>query len=274
MAEAKLLFVNGLGFEGWMERLAQASGSKAAIVTASDGVEPIPSEEEEEHAKGEKHAEEEHHGANDPHAFQSIPNAKIYVGNIRDALIAADPDGKATYEANATAYLAELDKLDADVRAAVNALPEARRKIITSHDAFGYFAKAYGFAFLAPQGVSTDAEASAKRGRETHQADQGREGEGGIRREHHRPAPREAHRSGKRRGDRGRALLGRSVAPRRPGRDLHRHVPPQYKDAERRAFELTLTIRLILSRPRSGRLEGSPHLSSILRDALARALRG
>ena len=163
VAQAKVVFVNGLGFEGWMERLAQASGSKATTVTASNGVEPIVSEEEEEHAKGEKHAEhEEHHGASDPHAFQSIPNVKIYVGNIRDALITADPDGKSTYETNATAYLAELDKLDADVRAAVNALPEARRKIITSHDAFGYFAKTYGFAFLAPQGVSTDAEASAK----------------------------------------------------------------------------------------------------------------
>ncbi len=168
VADAKLVFVNGLGFEGWMNRLIEAAGSKAALVTASNGVTPIASaEDEEEHAKDEKpaaHAAEEghHHGADDPHAFQSIPNAKIYVGNIRDALIAADPAGKAEYEANAAAYLAKLDQLDADVRAGVAAIPAPQRKIITSHDAFGYFGNAYGFTFLAPQGISTEAEPSAK----------------------------------------------------------------------------------------------------------------
>lgn len=173
VSAAKILFINGLGFEGWMDRLVQASGSKATIVNASNGVTPIASEEEEEeeghgHAKGEKHAHEKHaheghdHGENDPHAFQSIPNAKIYVANIRDGLIAADPAGKEAYEANATAYLAKLDALDGEVRAAIQAIPEKQRKIITSHDAFGYFGKAYGFAFIAPQGISTESEATAK----------------------------------------------------------------------------------------------------------------
>jgi zinc/manganese transport system substrate-binding protein len=149
VAEAKLVFINGLGFEGWMSRLVEASGSKAALVTASSGVTPIPFEAEGGHA-------------NDPHAFQSIPNAKIYVANIRDALAAADPAGKTVYEGNATAYLAKLDTLDAEIRAAINAIPKGQRKIITSHDAFGYFGKAYGFTFLAPEGISTEAEPSAK----------------------------------------------------------------------------------------------------------------
>lgn len=158
VAEAKLVFVNGLGFEGWMERLVQASGSKAALVTASIGVTPISlAEEGEKHAAGEAH---DH--ASDPHAFQSVPNAKIYVGNIRDALIAADPAGKSAYEANAASYLAQLDALDAEVRTAIGAIPAPQRKIITSHDAFGYFGEAYGFTFLAPQGISTEAEPSAR----------------------------------------------------------------------------------------------------------------
>jgi zinc/manganese transport system substrate-binding protein len=102
------------------------------------------------------------HGALDPHAWQSVGNVKLYVANIRDGLIAADPAGKADYEANAAAYLAKLDALDREVKAAVAAIPRDRRKIITSHDAFGYFEKAYGVSFIAPQGVSTEAEASAK----------------------------------------------------------------------------------------------------------------
>jgi zinc/manganese transport system substrate-binding protein len=102
------------------------------------------------------------HGRADPHAWQSIANAKVYVTNIRDALAKADPERKAAYEANATAYLAKLDALEADVKAAVAAIPAERRKIITTHDSFGYFAAAYGVQFIAPQGVSTEAEVSAR----------------------------------------------------------------------------------------------------------------
>jgi zinc/manganese transport system substrate-binding protein len=91
-----------------------------------------------------------------------VPNAKTYIANIRDALVAADPEGKAAYEANATAYLAKLDVLDAEVRAAIAALPQDGRTIITSHDAFGYFARAYGVEVVAPQGVSTESEPTAK----------------------------------------------------------------------------------------------------------------
>jgi zinc/manganese transport system substrate-binding protein len=91
-----------------------------------------------------------------------VPNAKTYVANVRDALAAADPAGKAAYEGNAVAYLAKLDALDAEVRAMVAKIPADRRKIITTHDAFGYFASAYGVAFIAPQGVSTESEVSAR----------------------------------------------------------------------------------------------------------------
>lgn len=158
VAAAKVVFVNGLGFEGWMERLVKASGTKAEVVTASAGVQSREMEEEEEgHGKG-AHA----HEITDPHAWQSVGNAKLYVANIRDGLIAADPAGKDAYTANAAAYLARLDELEAQVKATIAAIPAERRRIITSHDAFGYFGAAYGMEFIAPQGVSTEAEASAR----------------------------------------------------------------------------------------------------------------
>jgi zinc/manganese transport system substrate-binding protein len=158
VSNAKIVFVNGLGFEGWTNRLVKSSGSKASIVTASSGVKALKNEEG--HGHGHSHAGH-NHGDLDPHAWQDVANAKIYVANIRDGLIKADPAGKKTYEANARSYLAKLEALDVEVKAAVGAIPKNRRKVITTHDAFGYFAKAYGMEFLAPQGVSTDAEASA-----------------------------------------------------------------------------------------------------------------
>ncbi|HKH35428.1 MAG TPA: metal ABC transporter substrate-binding protein [Beijerinckiaceae bacterium] len=154
LAEAKLVIANGLKLEGWMGRLIKSSGTKARVIEGAKGVQPVKAERE--HGHGHPHADI------DPHAWQSVPNVKLYVENIRDGLIAADPAGKADYEGNAAAYLAKLDALDAEIKAAVERIPRDRRKIITSHDAFGYFQKAYGIAFVAPQGVSTEAEASAK----------------------------------------------------------------------------------------------------------------
>lgn len=178
VAAAQLVFVNGLGFEGWIDRLVKASGTKAELVVATTGVAPRAMAEEEDghdhadaHDHGDAHDHDKYadkdghdhdHGGIDPHAWQSIPNAEIYVANIRDALIAADPSGKATYEANAAAYTEKLKALDAQVREAVAKIPADKRRIITSHDAFGYFGAAYGIDFVAPQGVSTEAEASAK----------------------------------------------------------------------------------------------------------------
>jgi zinc/manganese transport system substrate-binding protein len=156
IADAKLVVFNGLRFDGWITRLIRSSGTKAAVVEAAKGVRALEGLPEQAHGHG--HAQPDL----DPHAWQSVANAKVYVANIRDGLVAADPAGKAAYEANAAAYLARLDALDAEVRAAIAGIPPERRRIITSHDSFGYFARAYGLAFIAPQGVSTDAEASAR----------------------------------------------------------------------------------------------------------------
>ncbi len=101
------------------------------------------------------------HGAIDPHAFQSIANAKIYVKNIADAFCAADAASCDAYRANAPTYTGKLDALEAEVKAAVASIPADKRTIITSHDAFGYFEHEYGITFLAPEGISTEAEASA-----------------------------------------------------------------------------------------------------------------
>jgi zinc/manganese transport system substrate-binding protein len=154
VADAKLVFVNGLGFEGWLERLVKASGTKAPIVIATKGIKPLERTGDHDH--------DHDHGRVDPHAWQSVANAKIYIANIRDALIAADPAGKDAYFANAAAYLAKLDALEREVREVIAKIPADRRRVLTSHSAFGYFQNAYGVNFIAPQGVSTEAEASAK----------------------------------------------------------------------------------------------------------------
>ena len=149
LSAANILFVNGLGFEGWMDRLENSSGFKGKVVVASHGVKSRQMVEDEKKIT-------------DPHAWQSLANGKLYVANIRDGLIAVDPDGRATYEANAAKYLGEIAGEEASVKQALDKLPPERRKIITSHDAFGYFGAAYGLEVIAPEGVSTESEASAK----------------------------------------------------------------------------------------------------------------
>jgi zinc/manganese transport system substrate-binding protein len=153
---ARLLIVNGLGLEGWLPRLIESSGSKASIVTASNGVAPRKID------AGELLSRHHEPGSLDPHAWQSVANVAIYVANIRDAMVAADPANADIYKANADAYLAILKRLDHNIRDAVTQIPPDRRKVISTHAAFGYFAAAYGITFLAPQGVSTDSEPSAR----------------------------------------------------------------------------------------------------------------
>jgi zinc/manganese transport system substrate-binding protein len=161
VAEAAVVVVNGLGFEGWLDRLVQASGTRAPVVVASTGVAPRrrASDHDHDHEPGHDTTDP---SAVDPHAWQSVANAKVYVANIRDALIRIDPAGQGVYAANAAAYLARLDALDTDVRAMVAAIPADRRRVITGHNAFGYFEDAYGVDFLSPQGVSSEAEPSAR----------------------------------------------------------------------------------------------------------------
>jgi len=145
IADAKLVIVNGLGLEGWLPRLVQSSGNKAVIATATEGIAALK------------------RGSNaDPHAWQSVANAKIYVGNVRAALGAADPADAEVFKTNADAYLAKLDALEREVREAIAQIPQGRRKVISTHSSFGYFAAAYGIEFIAPLGVSTESEASAR----------------------------------------------------------------------------------------------------------------
>ena len=158
VAKARVIVVNGLALEGWLNRLLEASGSRAVVVVASEGVATIAQAEASHEHGGEA---EEGNGGIDPHAFQDVGNAIIYVRNIAQALCAAEAEACASFRRNAAEYVARLEALDAEVRAAVARIPEDKRRIITSHDAFGYFAHAYGMKFLAPEGLSTDAEASA-----------------------------------------------------------------------------------------------------------------
>jgi zinc/manganese transport system substrate-binding protein len=145
LAGAKVIVINGLGLEGATARFMETAAKNAQVVVASTGVAPL--------RLGRQL---------DPHAWQSVPNAKIYVSNIRDALISADPSDKALFEVNAAAYLQRLDALDAEVKAEIVKIPPERRELISTHDAFGYLGSGYGIAFIAPHGVSTEAEGSAR----------------------------------------------------------------------------------------------------------------
>jgi zinc/manganese transport system substrate-binding protein len=158
---AQIIFMNGLGLEGWMERFVKASGTKAPLVVTSTGVETrTGGDAVHDEPKGNSKGPAEHRL--DPHAWQNVATVKVYVANIREALVKADPSGQGTYDANAARYLAELDTLDTEVKAAMAKVPADRRRIITTHDALGYFAAAYGMQIIAPQSVSTESEASAQ----------------------------------------------------------------------------------------------------------------
>ena len=148
LGNADLVIVNGLGLEKWMERLIEASGYKGTVAVASRGVHP-------------RLMQEEGTNVTDPHAWQDLANGRLYVRNIADALAAADPADAAYFNDRAKSYDATLAALDSWVREAIAQVPAAKRRVITTHDAFGYFGAAYGVTFLAPEGISTDAEPSA-----------------------------------------------------------------------------------------------------------------
>lgn len=145
VSKADLVIVNGMGFETWSAKLIETSGTKAAIAIATDGIQPLLVE-----------------GEVDPHAWNSLTNGMIYVNNIERALSSASPADTAYFKQNAAAYRAKLKALHERALADIARLAEDKRVVVTAHDAFGYLASAYGLTFLAPQGIDTDAEPSAK----------------------------------------------------------------------------------------------------------------
>ena len=206
VSEATILVANGLQFEGWLDRLIDASDFDGMRVVATDGIKPIAFDDEhddggdhDEHAEDghdddhghDEHAEDghddehdhdehaeaghdddahaegddhdhHHHGAFDPHAWQSLGHAVAYVDNITAGLAQADPANAADFYQNRAAYVAEIEALDAEIREIVTGLSADQRIVVTSHDAFQYFGRGYGLTFMAPQGLSTESEASAK----------------------------------------------------------------------------------------------------------------
>lgn len=155
IVKSQLLVINGLGFEPWAQKLAKSAGYKGETLVASKGVKARLMAADDT-GRGQQHAE------TDPHAWQDPNNVILYVRNIAAALTRLDPAGAATYQANSESYVQALRTLDEWAQAQFAALPADKHKVITSHDAFGYFAAHYRIKFLAPQGVSTDAEPSAK----------------------------------------------------------------------------------------------------------------
>ena len=202
VSEADILVFNGLHFEGWLDRLIETTGFSGVRVIATAGIEPLATEggghdDHDDHGRdrhhkegesadrhGDKHDEHDHgdrhhkegmsaerhdddhdghdHGAFDPHAWQSLHHAAVYIDNIAAALAKADPENASVYYGNRATYAAELKALDAEIRRLLAALPADRRTVVTSHDAFQYFGHDYGLTFVAPQGLSTESEASAK----------------------------------------------------------------------------------------------------------------
>jgi len=147
---SKLWVTNGLGFEPWATKLAKSAGYQGEAVVASKGV------------KGRTMTAEKGQIEGDPHAWQNPENVVLYVRNIAAGLTKADPSGASVYQANAEAYVKDLQSLDAWTKEQFSTIPADKRKVITSHDAFGYFAAHYQIKFLAPQGISTEADPSAK----------------------------------------------------------------------------------------------------------------
>jgi zinc/manganese transport system substrate-binding protein len=160
LKEADVIIINGLGFEGWMSRLIESSGTKAPVITASQGIaKTLTMAEKEEEGHHDHH---HHHGSTDPHAWQSLTNGRVYVKNIAAALQKADPANSKDYAERASKLDAELAALDTWVEKEIASVPAEKRRVITTHDAFGYFADAYQVTFLAPTGFSTEDEPSAK----------------------------------------------------------------------------------------------------------------
>lgn len=145
VTKADVIFVNGMGFETWSQTLIESSKTKAKVFISTEGISPLMVDDEV-----------------DPHAWNSLLNGVVYVENIMKGMIAVDPKNADTYKSNGVAYVDRLKSTHAASLKKLNSLPKGRRTVVTAHDAFGYLANAYGLNFLAPQGINTDAEPSAK----------------------------------------------------------------------------------------------------------------
>lgn len=148
LTKADVVFVSGLGLEGWLDWLISASEYKGKVIVSSEGIET-------------RSMEEDGKTITDPHAWNSMKNGVVYANNVMNALIAADPEDAAYFRQRGSAYVAQLNKLDSWAAASFAAIPVAKRKVLTSHDAFGYFGQRYGVSFMSPVGFSTESEASA-----------------------------------------------------------------------------------------------------------------
>lgn len=153
VAKADVIVINGLGFEGWMDRLVQSVDAKGLVVTATRGVKVLEAHDDPGHDHGDEA---------DPHAWQDARNGVVYAANMAEGFCKVDAARCADYRANAARYAARIKAVDDEIRALFAAIPEDRRRVITSHDAFGYFGQAYGVNFMAAQGVSEDSEPSAQ----------------------------------------------------------------------------------------------------------------
>jgi zinc/manganese transport system substrate-binding protein len=194
---AKITFVSGEGLEGWMDRLISASGYKGTPVVASEGI-------------NTRSMVDDGKTITDPHVWNSPVNVKIWVANIEKALVAADPADAADFKANAEAYTKTLTELDAYAHAKFDKVGGDRRKILTSHDAFGYFGREYNVSFLSPLGFSTESD----------RTDQDRTREELFLRELERPAACQAGSEGDRCRTGRRALCGSALQGQWPGSDL------------------------------------------------------
>ncbi|MFL2931710.1 MAG: metal ABC transporter solute-binding protein, Zn/Mn family [bacterium] len=194
VSSADLVIMNGLGLEGWMERLVKASGYKGKTIVATDNIPKLKLEDDhddhkkddhghkkdhddhkkddhghkkdhDDHKKDDHgHKKDDHgHGEWDPHVWLSVPNMKIYVTNVAEAMSRMDPSSKTYYMKNLKKYMSDLDNLDKFIRRSVNSIPKKNRVVITSHEAFGHLSNEYGIEMLAPQGLSTETRASASK---------------------------------------------------------------------------------------------------------------
>ncbi|EJF78053.1 metal ABC transporter solute-binding protein, Zn/Mn family [Bartonella birtlesii] len=155
LRNAHIIFINGLHLEGFIDRLITASGTKAPLIEASANISPL------EIKKQEYSAQHQHHLSSiDPHAWQTIPNVEIYIKNIAAAFCKIDQQSCISYSQNAESYLQKLKAMREKLKTKIATIPKNQRIIITSHDAFGYFAQEYGFTILAPQNASIEAEAT------------------------------------------------------------------------------------------------------------------